>query len=134
MLPVVGNEAPGSRARADEALLLFLSGESEWLRAMFDGGMEVGVSKERLDATRAAAEQGNGVLVGHGDPVHSGLRDGGDLFDYPLYYERRRAHLQVAVRQDMIAGLLLRPGRPSGRWKRSRRMLRELVSGTPPPT
>ncbi|HVA43456.1 MAG TPA: hypothetical protein VNF50_08240 [Acidimicrobiales bacterium] len=123
-----------SEALAEEALALFVAGENGELAAMFDGKMGDAVSVEKVAAVQARAEQSNGRYVTHGAATVVLGKRATVVYDFPLYYERRRAHLQVAVRDDQVAGLLLRPGWPTGRWNRSRKVLRELLRGTGPPS
>ena len=56
-----------------------------------------------------------------------GSSRGAEIYDFPLTYERGDGHLQLAVMENKIAGLLVRPGRPTGTWGRSRGLLREVV-------
>jgi hypothetical protein len=63
------------------------------------------------------ARQASGDYQGAGEPIVSSV-DGGELFDYPLDFERSKAHLQVVVAGGQVAGMLLRPGSPTGEWNK----------------
>ncbi len=65
------------------------------------------------------------------DVLYLHVGDGAELYDYPLQYEKRRAHLQVVIRAGQVAGLFERLGEPSGRWKRSRGMWRQVFRPSP---
>jgi hypothetical protein len=98
--------------------------------ALFDQNMRTQVPPQKLrDVWQRTAA--NGSLVRTGEPVRSELPDGAELYDYPLQYEKRRAHLQVVIRAGQVAGLFERLGEPSGRWKRSRGMWRQVFRPSP---
>jgi len=105
-----------------------LAGETLALREMFDHAMKVAVSAEKIDDVVERAAEWLGTLRAQGRPVVAQTR-GADLFDYPLAYERRAAHFQIVIRDGQVAGMLLRPGHPTGRWRRSRGLIRELLPG-----
>ena len=50
---------------------------------------------------------------------HGGLQSAGEplvVYDLPLEFERGTAHLQIAYEGTAIAGLVIKPGRPTGRF------------------
>jgi len=114
-----------SRELADRVLTLVKDRDDAALFALFGEGMKTSVPPEKIRDVWARTEV-NGKLLGSGEPVVRSQAGGTDLFDYPLKYEKRRQHLQVAVREGLVVGLLERPGDPTGRWNRSRGMLRQL--------
>ena len=96
------------------------------LRDLFDHKMKIAVSLEKLADTRQRAQDARGSLVSVGEPLTGSSREA-EIYDFPLTYERGDAHLQIAIMADKIAGLLVRPGHPTGTWGRSRGLLREVV-------
>ena len=120
------DEGPSSRDIADRAVERFLAGETTELRDMFDHRMKVAVSAEKIDDVRERAAKATGPYVRRGEPVAARFR-GADLYDYPLKHQRGSNHLQVVVRDERVTGMLLRPGHPTGRWRRSKGLIRELL-------
>lgn len=85
------------------------------------------MSLENLAGTRQRAHDTQGSLVSIGEPLTGSSRGVRRSMTFPLTYERGDGHLQIAVMENKIAGLLVRPGRPTGAWGRSRGLLREVV-------
>ena len=115
-----------SEATVQRAIELYANDDDAGLRDLFDKRMKVAVSLENLADTRQRAHDAQGSLVSIGEPL-TGSSRGAEIYDFPLTYERGGGHLQIAVMENKIAGLLVRPGRPTGTWGRSRGLLREVV-------
>ena len=113
-------------ATVRRAIELYANDDDAGLRDLFDERMKVAVSLENLADTRQRAHDTQGSLVSIGEPL-TGCSRGANIYDFPLTYERGGGHLQIAVMENKIAGLLVRPGRPTGTWGRSRGLLREVV-------
>ena len=116
-----------SRALADRVVELFKAQDEPGLSALFGPSMRQTVPPDKVIDVWQRAEAASGSVVESGDPVTAQLPGGAELFDYPLQYQRRRQHLQVVIRDEMVAGLLVRPGNPTGRWRRSSGMWREVL-------
>ena len=114
---------------ADRALELFTTRDEPALSDLFDDRMRASVPPEKLKSVWRRTDL-SGRLVATGDPLARERRDGGELFDYPLKYERRLHHLQVVIRNGRVSGLLVRPGEPTGRWRRSRGAWRQFLRPT----
>jgi len=120
--------SPGTEATVRRAIELYANDDDAGLRDLFDESMKVAVSLENLADTRQRAHDAQGSLVSIGEPL-TGSSRGAEIYDFPLTYERGGGHLQIAVMENKIAGLLVRPGRPTGTWGRSRGLLRQVVRG-----
>jgi len=116
-----------SRELADRVLELFKAQDEPGLSALFDPGMRQAVPPDKLIDVWRRAGVASGSVVESGDPVTAQLLGGAEMFDYPLQYQRRHQHLQVVIREEMVSGLLVRPGNPTGRWRRSSGMWREAL-------
>jgi len=117
-----------SRDIADRAVNLFVDGETDVLRRTFNHSMKVAASAEKVDDVRRRALRAFGPFTHRREPVAKTAR-GGDVYDYPLEHERGSHHLQIVIREGAVAGMLLRTGHPTGRWRRSKGSVRELVRG-----
>ena len=116
-----------SRELADRVLELFRAEDEAGLSALFDPKMKQEVQPDKLRDLWHRARTAAGPVTESGQPVTAELPGGAEMFDYPLRGERRRQHLQVVIRDGMVAGLLVRPGSPTGRWGRSQGMWREVL-------
>lgn len=63
------------------------------------------------------ARKAGGDYQGAGEPVIGDVT-GGELFDYPLDFDRTKAHPHVVVTSGQVAGMILRPGAPTGEWNK----------------
>ena len=116
-----------SRQLADRVVTLFTAEDEPGLTALFDATMRTGVPPERLRDLWRRLKVASGSQPVVGEPVVAQVPGPAELFDYPLTYPRRRNHLQVVIREDLVAGLVVLPGAPTGRWKKSRGMWRQLL-------
>ena len=115
-----------AKATARRAAELFANDDDAALRDLFDHGMKLAVSLEKLADTRQRAQDALGSLVAVGEPL-TGSSRGAEIYDFPLTYERGKGHLQIAIMADEIAGLLVRRGHATGTWGQSKGLLREVV-------
>jgi hypothetical protein len=120
---------PSPREVADSAVEMFLASRIDELVELFDDQMRAAVPAEKVRAVRNRISTSSGPLAAVGEPVVIPQR-GATVLDFPVQFARRRGHIQVAVREERVAGLLTRPGLPTGRWKRSRHRLYEAMVGT----
>ena len=112
---------------ADRVLELFKARDEPGLSALFDEPMKEAVPPSKVSEVWHRVDVAGGFLVSSGAPLTAGVA-GGELFDYPLRYQKGLYHLQIVVRQNNVSGLLIRPGKPTGQWRRSGGMWQDRLA------
>lgn len=91
-----------------EVVAALRSGDVSAIRAAADENFRSQISERYMQEVWASAGSQFGELVSVGPGVV--------LHDLPLTFEHGEAHLQIAYHDDVISGLVLRPGRPTGQF------------------
>jgi hypothetical protein len=91
-----------------EVLAALQEGDVAVIRDAADDIFRTQITESQIHDVWTSATEDLGPLsnVGSATVIH----------EIPLTFERGEGHLQVAYRDDRIAGLVLRPGPPTGRF------------------
>jgi hypothetical protein len=109
-----GSTGGDAQVVADAVVLDITAERNDEVVAVMAPEAKATLTASRLKSVWAAAVGANGAYGSHGSPVHAST-SGYELFDYPLTFERGKAHLQIAVnKQGLVTGLYPRPGDPTG--------------------
>lgn len=84
------------------------AGRFDEISAAADDAFRQDLPPEELERTWTAATETLGQLTGTGTAVV--------VHDLPLNFQNGDGHLQIAYRDGRIAGLVLRPGSPTGKF------------------
>jgi hypothetical protein len=108
--------ADSDEAVAREMVARLSRADFAGVRQAFDDPMRIAISEEKLRDVWQQATLMYGDFDRVGEPV-AGKARGASLYDFPIVFSRGTAHQQVVVKEGKVAGAVLRPGRPSGRWE-----------------
>lgn len=75
------------------------------------------LSAKKIGKVWSRLNKAGGAHQATGEPLEGNV-PGAHLYDYPLTFERIEAHLQIVVADGEVAGLLVRPGAPTGEWNK----------------